>query len=375
MRKVYLGIVVLGLALMLTSLLPEYMTRVDEIVSAKTYADSRLLPPMTKAILPISVSELRSTLNVTLSANSTVSVELEHGGKVERRWEGTQILAVRAIPETGVWSIGITNNSNSSYSQYQYIITLNERKQLVVKPYQELRPGLVIAGLLIAAIGLVATYLTGASKKKTVAEAALLVAALFMFTGLEQVMGLAFSTSAPWATVGSYSMEPTLKVGDLVLISGVKPENLTPGDIIIFDKICAKPGEKDFVATWPTVHRVIANHTVDGYAYFETKGDNNKEKDDWFVPKEGIQGKVIFVLPGVGMAVLLLQKIEFRFLILSLIVFVLFTLPTLRPEKTQKKAEKEAEEKLEPAPAKGEVDSEPTQIEKPEDVWKEKDQT
>lgn len=356
MRKLYLAIVVLGVALMLSSLLPEYMMRLDEIVSTKTYANRGLLPPLGERVFSITVSELKSSLNVTLSANSTVSVELERHDKVEKRWEGTEILAIRAIPETGVWSISILNNDASSYSDYQYMITLSEHAQVTVKPYEELSLGLVLAGLLSAAIGLAAMLVAGASKR-TVAEAALLVAALFMLVGLQQVMEVVLRTDTPWATVGSSSMEPSLRAGDLVLLSGFRPGELIPGDIILFDKVCLKPGESTFTATWPTLHRIVANYTVDGRGYFETKGDNNADKDDWSVPEKGIVGKAVLVLPGVGMAVLLLQKIEVKFFILSLIVFLLFSLPTLRSERARRKAEREAEEKLEPTV---EADPEPT---------------
>jgi len=92
-------------------------------------------------------------------------------------------------------------------------------------------------------------------------------------------------------------MEPTLHVGDLLIVQGgIKPEeiNVGPktGDIIVF----RRPGRPDeFV-----VHRAVGVVIRGGKYYFRTKGDNNPVPDSWLVPEDYIIGKVIWSIPLLG---------------------------------------------------------------------------
>lgn len=53
--------------------------------------------------------------------------------------------------------------------------------------------------------------------------------------------------------------------GDMLIIYGSKPENIEPGDIIVF--------ESD--RRYPIIHRVIRKYEEDGQIYYQTKGDHN----------------------------------------------------------------------------------------------------
>jgi len=97
-------------------------------------------------------------------------------------------------------------------------------------------------------------------------------------------------------------MEPTLKIGDLLIIQGgLKAEDIyanpKDGDIIIF----YNPSDPSDL---PIVHRAIKKIQKDGKWYFITKGDNNPFDDykifGWLVPEDYIIGKVIFVIPKAG---------------------------------------------------------------------------
>lgn len=110
-------------------------------------------------------------------------------------------------------------------------------------------------------------------------------------------VGLAF-VALPWfgnkaLIVRSGSMEPAIKVGDLVVVNP-KGEGLVykEGDIIAFK------GDKDPKIL--TTHRIVATQTKDGKLFYETKGDANKDSDNGLVASERVIGKVVFLLPYAG---------------------------------------------------------------------------
>jgi len=129
----------------------------------------------------------------------------------------------------------------------------------------------------------------------------ILLALLGSFT-LQWVLAWALQTETPLHTPISGSMEPTLKIGDLLIIrGGLKAEDIhaspKDGDIIIFRNPKDPEG-------FPIVHRAIEKFQKNGKWYFITKGDNNPYDDyigfGWVVPENYVLGKVIFVVPMVG---------------------------------------------------------------------------
>ncbi len=104
-----------------------------------------------------------------------------------------------------------------------------------------------------------------------------------------------------FGTVMSGSMEPTFKKGDLVLMQSSYGEPEV-GDIIMF---IPKDGME------PVTHRIIS---IDTYGYIMTKGDANKEKDDWTINKLNINAESVsifekpVVIPGLGFS--LVPRVE-----------------------------------------------------------------
>jgi len=112
------------------------------------------------------------------------------------------------------------------------------------------------------------------------------------------VLIAALRTDYPLHTPISPSMEPTLNIGDLLIVQGVDNfEDINAehknGDIIVFQK----PGNpNDFV-----VHRAVEKSTASGnIPYLITKGDNNPSEDPWKVREENLIGKVIWRIPLLG---------------------------------------------------------------------------
>jgi signal peptidase len=92
------------------------------------------------------------------------------------------------------------------------------------------------------------------------------------------------------AIVGS-SMEPTIKLGSVVGLVRIQPQNIQVDDVIAF-----RVDESDI----PVTHRVIERLEQDGRIYFRTKGDNNEDPDSWLVKPDNVLGEVVLAIPYIG---------------------------------------------------------------------------
>ncbi len=99
----------------------------------------------------------------------------------------------------------------------------------------------------------------------------------------------------------SGSMEPTLEVGDVVIIAPVKVDEIKVGDIVEYRS-----------TNMSIVHRVHNIRKVGGHGYqveFITKGDANDIPDPDPVHPDQIVGKVILVIPKIGWISLFTEKL------------------------------------------------------------------
>ena len=99
--------------------------------------------------------------------------------------------------------------------------------------------------------------------------------------------------------IASGSMNPKIKVGDVVII---KQKNYNYEDIKVGDIIAYKYNNVI------VVHRVVKKIEDNKEYYFYTKGDNNRSIDDWIVNKKDILGIVKFKIPKVGLPTIWLNK-------------------------------------------------------------------
>jgi signal peptidase len=90
--------------------------------------------------------------------------------------------------------------------------------------------------------------------------------------------------------VGSGSMSPVLRVGDITIIAKTPLTSIKVGDIIEY-----RNAEKIDI-----VHRVIKIEQVNGTTEFITKGDANNVEDSAPVLPDNVLGKVVFDVPKVG---------------------------------------------------------------------------
>ena len=150
----------------------------------------------------------------------------------------------------------------------------------------------------------------------------------------------------------------TLHIGDLIIVQGVNPANLSAdypnSDIIIFHK----PGDTEELI----VHRIVAKEERDGVLYFYTKGDGNgvnkwpstptsSEYDPWNdrqgVPEDLVVGKMVMRIPWLGHVVLFMRNsigLPVVIALIIILVIVEFIVPVLRgkkPHEQQKEAQQQ----------------------------------
>ena len=92
--------------------------------------------------------------------------------------------------------------------------------------------------------------------------------------------------------VTSDSMIPTLMPHDLIIVQKTMVEEVQVGDIIAFDSHIEGMGI--------VVHRTIEKLGSEGTIGFSTQGDNVSEPDTWTVHDEDFIGKIIGVIPIIG---------------------------------------------------------------------------
>ena len=100
--------------------------------------------------------------------------------------------------------------------------------------------------------------------------------------------------------ISSTSMLPVLQPNDLIIVESVTTNQIKEGDIITFESHM----EFGIVA-----HRAVGFHEEHGEILIATKGDNIEEPDSWLVSDEDIIGKVIEIIPKMG--ILLVDPVRY----------------------------------------------------------------
>ena len=124
---------------------------------------------------------------------------------------------------------------------------------------------------------------------------ALFLAYYTINTRLYASRGEKFEPFVSLYTIVSGSMEPNIKVWDVVISKKVKsPHEIKVGDVITFTSTSSI--SRGMIVT----HRVMeVKKTQDGYKY-KTKGDNNLSPDSAYAEYNNVIGKVILRVPQLG---------------------------------------------------------------------------
>ncbi|NLC48512.1 MAG: signal peptidase I, partial [Tenericutes bacterium] len=97
-------------------------------------------------------------------------------------------------------------------------------------------------------------------------------------------------------TIISPSMEPKIKVYDVVIVKNIDTSTLKVNDIITFYST------NSFFGTTPITHRIveIVKDEEDSSITYKVKGDSNSKIDAESVDPANVIGKVVFIIPRLG---------------------------------------------------------------------------
>jgi len=112
--------------------------------------------------------------------------------------------------------------------------------------------------------------------------------------------------------VTSTSMVPVLNPNDLIIVEPATIDQIKVGDIITFDS---------HMEDWGIIaHRAIEVTERGGEIAISTKGDNVETKDGWRVKDSDLTGRVIEIIPTLG--ILLVGPVRFTLVIVIIITAV-----------------------------------------------------
>ena len=98
--------------------------------------------------------------------------------------------------------------------------------------------------------------------------------------------------------IGSSSMTGSLNMGDATIYEEYKNQVLKKGDIIIFNK--------DNIQI---IHRIVDIKNINGQVRYYTKGDANKEEDDWYLVDSNIKGISKIRIKYIGYPTLIINEL------------------------------------------------------------------
>ncbi len=164
------------------------------------------------------------------------------------------------------------------------------------------------------------------------------LARLLVALGVLALLGALLAAAAPrllgyqsYVIYGS-SMEPTIKLGSLILAQPVDVEELQVGDIIAF----RTPNEVT------VTHRIIAIRNEDGQHYFKTKGDASTSSDPTEGRLEGRVHRLAYKLPYLGYFVDFANSTTGIILLIALPAVALLASSLSKLSRPQRQAEAEA---------------------------------
>lgn len=129
-------------------------------------------------------------------------------------------------------------------------------------------------------------------------------------------------------------MEPTINVGDIIIVSGIEKSNIKVDDIVTFEQ----EGKT-------ITHRIVEVNKTDQGEKYVTKGDNNQVNDVEEITYEQIIGILVFKIPRIGNIILLLEDKIYVILLLNLALIIYINTRRVEEKKKMRREKKKIEDK------------------------------
>ena len=119
----------------------------------------------------------------------------------------------------------------------------------------------------------------------------------------------------------SESMKPYLNINDIIIVEKNSYDNLNVGDVITYKK-------NNNIIT----HRIVQKEYINNQPTFITKGDRNETIDDERVYFENVYGKIIKIIPDLGIIVRFIQNRNGLIIMVGTII-IIFMIANMRENK------------------------------------------
>lgn len=124
------------------------------------------------------------------------------------------------------------------------------------------------------------------------------------------------------------SMQETYPVGSVVIVDHTLAEDIKPGDAISF------VANEDYLVV---THRVVEKHENAAEPYFITQGDSNNSADSGRVYFKNLIGRVVLCIPYLGYLFFLVNKIEYKILLVVVLIVVIVSANVLIIKQVKKR--------------------------------------
>jgi signal peptidase len=343
-----LTVVVIGIAatLFLSGILADFSVTYDKIQAINNYgSDSFDLGPGSERSRSFVTDENNSELTITLRSDHELQfyVEFHENTGWENEYSKYNISQLDShflLRQPGEWLVQLRNNSTDQTLRVSYSMNITTFYTEAKKPYYWIRNPAFLSGSLALFLIVPINFYEAIKKKwnRTATEILVFSIMAILVLGSGPILGALLGARSPFACPTTPSMEPAIWPGDLVIIGGSNPKDLTDGDIIAYDMIALSltnpTAEKMSV---PILHRIAGIIAQNNTRYFITKGDNNPASDDWYVPEEGVIGKAIYIIPFLGNIVITLSRFEVKIAIIALTIVIVVLYPNKKTKPNEEK--------------------------------------
>ena len=343
-KRLTVSLIVLAVVLFVIGAIANSIVVAKVTAAEDGFSDAYFLEPASEIKRNIKVTDPDSALKVILNATDKLQMNVEFNGNVEYSKNESQLQHNFVLKDPGEWKVIFKNNSPSRVD-YSYSLILTTFLKEEKNPYAWLMFPAFLAGELALFLIIPITFYDGVRRKmnKKIAEILIFSTMLILALGFMPLFSLIAGTNTPLVSPRSSSMEPTIFPGDLAIVTAEDPRGLKVGDILVYDELVKNltiPNPEKI--SYPTMHRIVEIRKEYSKLFFVTKGDRNSDPDEWFVPEEGVIGKVSFIIPYLGTVVMVLSQIEVKILIIVITVIILAIWPS---KKNKTKVQTKNEEK------------------------------
>lgn len=129
------------------------------------------------------------------------------------------------------------------------------------------------------------------------------------------------------------SMEPEIKIGDVVIIKKVSSKDLDEGDVITYEK------NDEYIT-----HRITEIKHDGKNKVYTTKGDKNSVDDSEDVKFQDIKGVKVGKIPFIGVFIIIISKQKYIIIVLIIVYFLYKRAKCLDKRKIERRIKKKIED-------------------------------